>query len=195
MRGTILVKKKIIVVEDESIVRLDIIDILKSANYEVVGAAGNGEKAIELAYAHKPDLIIMDIKMPKLDGLKASEIINKQSHTPILLLTAYSQKEFVERAKQDNIVGYIVKPFSENRLIPAVEIALQQSENKKGLRKEVLVREKELDKRKLVEKAKGIIMENENLSENNAYEKIRKISMDKQVNLEQIAKAIINKSE
>src|SRR4051812_1471088 len=115
-------KKRIIVVEDESIVRLDVSLMLKDAGYDVVAEAADGEKAIELAYSLKPDLMIMDIKMPKLNGLKASEIISNKFNIPILLLTAYSQKEYIEKAKKANILGYLVKPISEANLIPAVEI-------------------------------------------------------------------------
>src|SRR5919205_911179 len=117
------------IVEDESIVRLDLSMMLSDNGYEIVGEAGDGEKAVELAYSLKPDLIIMDIKMPKLNGLKASEIISNKFNIPILLLTAYSQKEYIEKAKKANILGYLVKPISEANLIPAVEIALMQAEN------------------------------------------------------------------
>ncbi|HLQ73111.1 MAG TPA: response regulator [Bacillota bacterium] len=184
---------KILVIEDEPLVRLDIIEILESENYDVVGQGGDGEKAIELTDSLRPDLIIMDIKMPKLNGLKASEIICRRFHTPILLLTAYSQKEFIDKAKQINVLGYVVKPFSKSRLIPAVEIALQQYENQKKLRVEIDNKTKQLDDRIIIERAKGILMDLYNLTENNAYEKIRRLSMDKQVNLSDIANEIINK--
>jgi response regulator NasT len=173
------------IVEDESIVRLDLSMMLSDNDYEIVGEAGDGEKAIELAFALKPDLIIMDIKMPKLNGLKASEIISNRYNIPILLLTAYSQKEFIDKAKKANIVGYLVKPISESNLIPAVEIALQQAENAKMYN--------ELKKRKIVEKAKGILMNKYNLTEDSAFKKMRTISMKKQVTLEKLAKHIIEK--
>jgi len=181
------------IVEDESIVRLDISLMLKDAGYDVVAEAGDGEKAIELAYSLKPDLIIMDIKMPKLNGLKASEIISNKFNIPILLLTAYSQKEYIEKAKQANILGYLVKPIAETSLIPAVEIALKQAENTSYYKEKVEEINRELQNRKLIEKAKGIIMKQWNLPEDAAYNKMRNISMNKQLSLEKVAKYIILK--
>lgn len=186
-------KKRIIVVEDESIVRLDVAMMLEDAGYEVIAQAGDGEKAVELAFSLKPDLIIMDIKMPKLNGLKASEIISKKMNTPILILTAYSQREYIDKAKQANIMGYLVKPITEANLIPAVEIALRQAENAQLYREQVENMNKQLMERKMVEKAKGILMQKFNLPEDAAYRKMRKISMNKQVSLENVAKQIIVK--
>jgi len=186
-------KKRILVVEDESITRMDISMMLEDNDYEVVAQAGDGEKAVEHAFSLNPDLIIMDIKMPKLNGLKASEIISKKMNTPILILTAYSQREYIDKAKQANIMGYLVKPITEASLIPAVEIALRQAENARAYREQVENMNKQLAERKMVEKAKGIIMEKFNLPEDAAYKKIRKISMNKQVPLEKVAKQIILK--
>ncbi len=182
----------IIVVEDESIVRLDIVEMLKDANYDVVAEASNGEKALELIDKFRPDLVIMDIKMPKLDGLKASKIISKKYETPILILTAYSHSDYVEDAKQDNIVGYIVKPISEAQLLPAVEVAISQSNNLKKLKTEIINTKKQMNNRKLIEKAKGILMDHLNLSEEAAYQKLRRTSMDKQKAIEKEATAIID---
>jgi two-component system, response regulator PdtaR len=187
------VTKRIMIVEDESIVRLDLSMMLSDNGYEIVGEAGDGEKAVELAFALKPDLIIMDIKMPKLNGLKASEIISNKYNIPILLLTAYSQREFIDKAKKANIVGYLVKPIAESNLIPAVEIALQQAENAKMYEQKVQEMNNELKKRKIVEKAKGILMDKYNLTEDRAFKKMRTISMKKQVTLEKLAKHIIEK--
>lgn len=186
-------KKRIIVVEDESIVRLDVSFMLKDAGYDVVAEAADGEKAVELAYSLKPDLIIMDIKMPKMNGLKASEIISNKFNIPILLLTAYSQKEYIEKAKKANILGYLVKPISEANLIPAVEIALKQAENTSHYKEQVDEINRELQNRKLIEKAKGILMKQLNLPEEAAYNRMRNISMNKQLSLEKVAKYIILK--
>lgn len=185
-------KKRILIVEDESIIRLDLSSIFTENGYEVVGEAGDGEKAIELAFSLVPDLIIMDIKMPKLDGLKASKIISKKIDVPIILLTAYSQKEFVEQSKYANVVAYLVKPISEVDLIPAVEVALHQAEKIKKIRDSVTSAQNELEKRKLVEKAKGLLMEKEGLTENEAYQKIRKTSMDNHQSMTMTAKVIIS---
>lgn len=186
-------KKRVLVVEDESITRMDIAMMLEDNGYEVIAQASNGEVALEKAFSLNPDLIIMDIKMPKLNGLKASEIISKKLHTPILILTAYSQREYIERAKQANIMGYLVKPITEASLIPAVEIALKQAENANSYREQVQNINKQLQERKIVEKAKGIIMKKFNVPEDDAYKKMRKISMNKQVTLEKVAKHIILK--
>lgn len=183
--------KKIMVVEDESIVRLDIVEMLKTAKYHVVSAVSNGEKAIEATAETQPDLIIMDIKMPKLNGLKASKIISKKYDIPILILTAYSQNEFVNEAKQSNIVGYIVKPISESQLLPAVEIALNQSFRLSNLKQEVAQSYKQIENRKRIERAKGLIMRRLNITEDDAYQKLRKLSMDHQVEIEKVAAKVI----
>ncbi|HJV16708.1 MAG TPA: response regulator [Bacillales bacterium] len=186
-------KKRIMIVEDEAIVRLDLSYMLKDAGYEVVAEAGNGEKAIELTYILQPDLILMDIKMPKLNGLKASEIISNRFNIPIIILTAYSQREFIEKAKLANILGYLVKPITEANLIPAVEIALKQSENMIFYKEKVEEIHEQLRNRKIVEKAKGILMFQLKLTEEEAYSKMRELSMNKQVSLEKIAKYFITK--
>lgn len=185
--------KRIVLVEDESIVRMDVKMILEDAGYDVVGEAGNGEKAIEVVDQVKPDLIIMDIKMPKMNGLKASKIISQKFKTPILLLTAYSQKDFVDKAKEANIVGYIVKPVSSDRLIPAIEIALHQAEVSRHYEQKVVEADRQLQERKLIEKAKGILMERFGYTEEVSFKKMRKTSMNKQVTLEKVAKYIIKK--
>ncbi len=179
--------------EDESIVRMDIALLLQDSGFEIVGEAGDGEKAIELAYELQPDLIIMDIKMPKMDGLKASKVISKQFNIPILLLTAYSQQEFIEKAKEANIVGYVVKPISEDRLVPAVEIALHQGVVSERYRVKVKEADNRLKKRKVVERAKGLLMEQYNCSDEVSYKKMREISMNKQWPLEKVAKKILKK--
>lgn len=186
-------KKKILIAEDESIIRMDIKLMLQDQGYEIVGEAGDGDRAIELAFLHKPDLILMDIKMPKINGLQASKIIANQLDLPILIITAYSQKEFVEKAQQDNIVGYLVKPISEANLIPAVEIALHQSDKAKRLKREVQNAQQEVEKRKFVERAKGILMQVEELSESEAFKRLRESSMSRQMTMESVAKEIILK--
>ncbi|WP_349409992.1 ANTAR domain-containing response regulator [Pseudalkalibacillus sp. SCS-8] len=185
--------KRIVLVEDESIVRMDVKMILQDEGYEVVGEAGDGEKAIEMVDKHKPDLIIMDIKMPKMNGLKASKIISQKFNIPILLLTAYSQKDFIDKAKEANIVGYIVKPVSKDRLIPSVEIALHQAEVSEQYREKVKEANDKLEERKLVEKAKGILMERFGYSEEVAFKKMRNTSMNKQVTMNRVAKHVIKK--
>ncbi|KAB7706662.1 response regulator [Bacillus aerolatus] len=185
--------KRILLVEDESLIRLDISSILQDNGYDVVGEASDGEKAVELAFSLQPDLIIMDIKMPKLDGLKAGKIISSKIDTPIILVTAYSQKEFVEKSKQANVVGYLVKPVSETNLLPAVEVALSQAAKMKAMQEAVAEANEKVEKRKLVEKAKGLLMDKQSISEEEAYQKIRKFSMKHQLSMDQTAAKVIAK--
>lgn len=149
-------KKRILIAEDEPIIRLDLKMMLRKNGYEVVGEAGNGDRAIELAFKLKPDLVLMDIEMPKLNGLKASEVIGRQLDIPVLLITAYSQKEFIEKSRQDNIMGYLVKPVSEGSLIPAMIIALQQAKRTQTLKQTLQLTHKKIQKRKMIERAKGL---------------------------------------
>ncbi|WP_350300322.1 ANTAR domain-containing response regulator [Peribacillus frigoritolerans] len=183
--------KRILVVEDESIVLLDITIMLKDAGFDVVGHARNGEKAIEMAHALQPDLVLMDIKMPKMNGLKASDVISNTFQIPVLLLTAFSQREYIDEAKRANIVGYLVKPITEANLIPAVEIALLQAANTKKYQERNAQLDETLTNRKVIEKAKGIIMKRKNVTEEIAYNKLRRLSMDKQLSMETVARRII----
>ena len=187
--------KRILVVEDESIVLLDITIMLKDAGFDVVGHARNGEKAIELAYALQPDLVLMDIKMPKMNGLKASDVISNTFQIPVLLLTAFSQREYIDEAKRANIVGYLVKPITEANLIPAVEIALLQAANTKKHQERNALLDETLTNRKVIEKAKGIIMKRKNVTEEIAYNKLRRLSMDKQLSMETVARRIVTNDQ
>ena len=184
-------RKKILIAEDESLIRMDIKMMLEDHGYDVVGEAGDGDRAIELAFLHKPDLVLMDIKMPKINGLQASQIIANQLDLPILIITAYSQKEFIKKAQQDNIVGYLVKPIAESNLIPAVEIALHQSGKAKRLKEDIKSAKQEVEKRKLIERAKGILMQLEHITEEEAFKRMRDSSMTRQMTMESLAKEII----
>ncbi|MEQ6356709.1 response regulator [Lysinibacillus sp. M3] len=148
-------KKRILIAEDEPIIRMDLKMLLRKNGYEVVGEAGNGDRAIELAFKLKPDLVLMDIEMPKLNGLKASEVIGRQLDIPVLLITAYSQKEFIEKSRQDNIMGYLVKPVTEGSLIPAIMIALQQAKRTQTLKQSLQLTQAKIQKRKMSERTKG----------------------------------------
>ncbi|UED81981.1 MULTISPECIES: ANTAR domain-containing response regulator [unclassified Lysinibacillus] len=184
--------RKVMIVEDESLIAIDLKFMLEDNGYEVVAQANNGESAIELAFTHKPQLILMDIKMPKLDGLKASKIIEQQLGIPVLFISAYSEKELLLYMKQDNILGYVMKPFSEKNVLPALEVAFHQIDKFNRLNGEILHKQSELDKRKLIERAKGLLMQSEKLSEDEAYKKIRNESMQSQQEMVTIAKRIIN---
>ncbi|QGG51006.1 ANTAR domain-containing response regulator [Lysinibacillus pakistanensis] len=184
--------RKVMIVEDESLIAIDLKFMLEDNGYEVVAQANNGESAIELAFAHKPQLILMDIKMPKLDGLKASKIIEQQLGIPVLFISAYSEKELLLYMKQDNILGYVMKPFSEKNVLPVLEVAFHQIDKFNRLNGELLHKQTELEKRKIIERAKGLLMQSENLSEDEAYKKIRNESMQTQQEMVTIAKRIIN---
>ncbi|AMO34188.1 ANTAR domain-containing response regulator [Lysinibacillus sp. fkY74-1] len=183
--------RKVMIVEDESLIAIDLKFMLEDNGYEVVAQANNGETAIELAFLHKPQLILMDIKMPKLDGLKASKIIEQQLGIPVLFISAYSEKELLLYMKQDNILGYVMKPFSEKNVLPVLEVAFHQIDKFNRLNGEILHKQTQLDKRKIIERAKGLLMQAENISEDEAYRKIRNESMQTQQEMVHIAEQII----
>jgi len=185
-------KKTIIVADDEPISRMDICEILTEYGYEVVGQASNGFEAVDLCRKFKPNLAIMDIKMPLFDGLKASKIItNENLADSVVLLTAYSGAEFIEEAKDAGINGYIVKPIDEKSLIPEVEIAISRGEEMKKLKAEMNKVRIEIEKRKVIDSAKKVIIKKLNVSEDEAYKWLRKESMDSRLTIHQVAISII----
>lgn len=184
--------RKIVIADDEPITRMDIAEILEEAGYNVVGQAVDGFDAVELCKKYKPDLVIMDVKMPLLDGLKASKIIKDGGLAGgIILLTAYSGKEFIEQAKDIGVLNYLVKPISEKSLIPAVEIAIGKSEEIQKIKDDAKKISEKLETRIVLEKAKGILINKEELNEDEAYNYIRKLSMDKRCSMKVIAEALI----
>ncbi|QSO55041.1 response regulator [Alicyclobacillus curvatus] len=181
-------------VDDESVVRIDMREMLLLEGYDVVAEASNGETAIEQALLHRPDLIIMDVKMPKMDGLTASRIIYQKTHIPILVLTAYNQSQLIDDAKAAGIISYLVKPVTESDLVPAIEMALAQAERLKRLADEMDKLESQLKERKFVERAKGMLMDREGLSESQAYQRIRRQAMNQQTTVAAIAAIIVRQS-
>jgi len=183
---------KIVIADDEPITRLNMYEILVGAGYDVVGEAGDGFDALDLCRTHSPDLVLLDIKMPLIDGLKAAQLIKEEKLAgSVLLLTAYSGKEFVEQAKAVSVEGYLVKPVSEESLLPMVEVAIAKGIEMDQMRADIRKVQDELEGRKLIERAKGLLMAQENLCENDAYKKIRKLSMDKGRPMKDIASAIL----
>lgn len=183
---------RIIIVDDEPITRLDIKDMLETAGYEVVGEAADGFEAIRACQEKKPDLVIMDIKMPVLDGLTASKkIVEEGTASGIILLTAYSDKQYISKAKQFGALGYLVKPLHEQSLLPMVELSLAKGSEFKEMSKELERLSKKLKERKMIEKAKGKLMQIENITEEEAYKKIRNISMDKRVPMIEVAELMV----
>lgn len=184
-------KYRLMVVEDESILRMDIKEMLIEAGYEVVSEANSGDKAIELAALHKPDLIIMDIKMPKMNGIKASRIIYQTFQIPSLLLTAYSERDLVEEAKNAHILGYLVKPVSERDLLPAAEIALAQANRLKALANDIKKMEEKIQDQKVIQRAKGILMEVYQVHEEQAFKMLRSYSMNHGKTMKAVADSIL----
>jgi AmiR/NasT family two-component response regulator len=184
-------RSRVIIADDESIIRLDLREMLESLGYLVVGEVGDGTSAVNLARELKPDIVIMDIKMPGLDGIDVAKILTEEKIAPVLLLTAYSQRELVQRAKEAGVAGYLVKPFREQDLGPAIEVTLSRFEEFKALEQEVEDLKEALETRKLVDRAKGILMDTQGLSEAEAFRKIQKMSMDNRKPMKDVAEAII----
>ncbi|MBA2943534.1 response regulator [Paenibacillus sp. CGMCC 1.16610] len=185
-------RNAIVVVDDDPIIRMDIREMLEEGGYLVAGEAKNGEEAIELIARVKPDLAIMDIKMPVMNGIKASHIIRKlQQDTSVLLLTAYSQKELVKDAREAGVAAFLVKPVSEEDLLPAVEIALSQKEKMDSLKQDIKLLKQSIEERKSIEKAKGLVMQKHALSEEKAYAKMREVSMATRIPLSKLAADIL----
>lgn len=186
-----MAQTRVVIADDESIIRMDLKEMLTQLNYLVVGEAGDGISAVNLARELKPDLVIMDIKMPDLDGIAAAKILTEERIAPVLLLTAFSQAELVEGAKEAGVVGYIVKPFRESELVPAIEVALSRFKEFRTLEREAQNLRETLETRKLVERAKGILMDTQGLKETEAFRKIQKLSMNTRKSMREIAEAIL----
>lgn len=184
-------RTRIIIADDESIVRMDLKEMLTNLNYLVVGEVGDGKSAVNLARELKPDVVLMDIKMPDLDGIEAAKILTEEQIAPVVLLTAYSQKELVDRAKEAGVVGYLVKPFREADLLPAIEVALSRFAEFKQVHQEVQDLQYALETRKLVDRAKGILMDVQGLDEQEAFRRIQKMSMNTRKPMKEVAEAII----
>jgi AmiR/NasT family two-component response regulator len=183
-------KLRILVAEDETIIRLDLVEMLTESGYEVVAQAENGAIALELAKLHKPDLAILDVKMPEMDGITAAEQII--SIAPVLMLTAFSQRDLIERARDAGVMAYVVKPFSINDLLPAIEIAISRHRQMKSLESEVADLYDRLETRKIIDRAKGILMKAMNLSEPESFNWIQKTAMDRRISMKQVAQAVIS---
>jgi two-component system, response regulator PdtaR len=182
---------RLVIADDESIIRLNLRETLVGLGYLVVGDAGDGVSAIHLARELRPDLVIMDIKMPKLDGIQAAKVLTEEKIAPVLLLTAYSDRELVDRARDAGVVNYIVKPFREAELLPAIEIALARFAEFQDINKELGDLKDTMETRKLVERAKGVLMDTQGLKEQEAFRKIQQLSMNTRKSMREIAQAIL----
>ncbi len=187
-------QRRVVVAEDESLIRMDICETLRDQGFEIVGEAGDGNKAVELAFELKPDLMVMDIKMPDMDGLSAAEKI-AELKIPIVLLTAFSQQELVTRAAEVGAMAFLVKPFSPQDLLPAIEIALSRHTQLVALEAEVADLGERLETRKLVERAKGVLSEKMKLTEPEAFRWIQKASMDRRLSMADVARTVLDQLE
>ena len=183
-------KRSVLVAEDESLIRMDIVETLREFGFDVIGEAKDGAEAVELAKSLNPDLVVMDIKMPNMDGITAAEKLST-SKTPIVLLTAFSQKELVDRASEAGAMAYVVKPFTPNDLLPAIEIALSRHAQLTALEAEISDLNERFETRKLVDRAKGLLNEKMNLSEPEAFRWIQKASMDRRLTMQEVAQTVI----
>ena len=186
---------RVVVAEDEALIRLDLVEMLTEAGYEVVGQAGDGEAAIAITEKEKPDLVVMDVKMPKLDGISAAERIANQRIAPVVILTAFSQRDLVERARDAGAMAYLTKPFTIEDLMPAIELAVSRFQEIKQLDAEVTDLQEQLKARKLIEKAKGIFMKNLNISEPEAFKWMQKTAMDKGRSMTDVAQLVMDEFE
>lgn len=183
--------RTVVVAEDEALIRLDIVEILKDQGFNVVAETDNGKTAVELAQKHRPDLVLMDVKMPIMDGITAAEEIAKEQIAPVVLLTAFSQKELVDRAVDAGAMAYVVKPFTPNDLIPAIEVAMSRYEQIRALEKEVDTIRDQFETRKLVDRAKSLLITKMNLTEPEAFRWIQKTSMDRRLSMREVSDTII----
>lgn len=185
-------KRTIVIVDDEPITRMDTREILEANGYDVVGEASDGFEAIEVCKKYNPSLVLMDIDMPLLDGIKASKVLTKEKLVGgVILLTAFEDKKYIEMAKEVGAFGYMIKPINEKVFIPTVEMSLSKAEEFDELKKDYDKINSKLNDRKLIEKAKGILVKQLNSNENDAYNRIRKLSMDRRTTMAEIAKIII----
>ncbi len=182
---------RVIIADDESVICMDLREMLSNLGYLVVGEAGDGRSAVNLSRELRPDVVLMDIKMPDMDGIEAAKVLTEEHIAPVVLLTAFSQQDLVQRAKTAGVVGYLVKPIKEAELAPAIEIALARFAEFRELEKEVDTLQEQLETRKLVDRAKGILMDSQNLSEADAFRRIQKMSMNTRKSMKEIAQAII----
>jgi response regulator NasT len=182
---------RVVVAEDEALIRLDLVEMLTEAGYEVVGQAGDGEAAIAITEKEKPDLVVMDVKMPKLDGISAAERIANQRIAPVVILTAFSQRDLVERARDAGAMAYLTKPFTIEDLMPAIELAVSRFQEIKQLDAEVTDLQDQLKARKIIDKAKGLLMSKLNLTEPQAFKWMQKTAMDKRRTMVEVSNIII----
>jgi response regulator NasT len=182
---------KVLVVEDEALIRLDLAEMLTEEGYVVAGEAADGEQAVELARRLHPDLVIMDIKMPKVDGITAATSIVEERIAPVVMLTAFSQRELIEQARDAGAMAYLVKPFARHELVPAIELAVSRFAEKRALEDEVATLGERLETRKVVDRAKGLLMTRQQMTEPEAFRWIQRTAMDRRTTMKAVAEAVV----
>jgi len=184
-------KTRVIIADDESLIRIDLREMLTNLGYLVVGEVADGRSVVNQARELRPDIVIMDVKMPDMDGIEAAKILTEERIAPVVLLSAYSQRELVNRAREAGVVAYLVKPYREEDLTPAIEVALARFQEFQALQKQVTDLQQALETRKLVDRAKGILMDEQGLTESEAFRKIQRMSMNNRKPMKDVAEAII----
>lgn len=185
---------RVLIVDDESLIRMDLRDIIESCGHEVVAEGTNGVEALELCKKHKPDIILMDVKMPELDGIEAARQIGFHHEAPVVLLTSYSQQDLIDKARDSGVYGYLIKPVREEQLVPSLEMALGRYKSDAQLREKMAELEQSLEDRKIIQKGTGILMELYSISEAEAYNRIRTLNMNKQISIIETCNLIIKQS-
>lgn len=185
---------RVLIVDDESLIRMDLRDIIESCGHEVVAEGTNGVEALALCKKHKPDIILMDVKMPELDGIEAARQIGFHHEAPVVLLTSYSQQDLIDKARDSGVYGYLIKPIREEQLVPTLEMALGRYKSDAQLREKMAELEQSLEDRKIIQKGTGILMELYSISEVEAYNRIRTLSMNKQISIIETCNLIIKQS-
>ena len=183
--------RTVVIAEDEALIRMDLAEMLTEEGYDVVGQAGDGAKAVELAEQLRPDLVILDVKMPVLDGIAAAERVAGQRIAPVVILTAFSQRDLVERARDAGAMAYLVKPFSKGDLVPAIEMAVSRFAELSLLEQEVADLHDRLETRKAVDRAKNVLQQQLQLSEPEAFRWIQKTAMDLRLSMRQVAEGVV----
>ena len=185
---------RVLIVDDESLIRMDLRDIIESCGHEVVAEGTNGVEALALCKKHKPDIILMDVKMPELDGIEAARQIGFHHEAPVVLLTSYSQQDLIDNARDSGVYGYLIKPVREEQLVPTLEMALGRYKSDAQLREKMAELEQSLEDRKIIQKGTGILMELYSISEVEEYNRIRTLSMNKQISIIETCNLIIKQS-
>lgn len=190
-KGDVVTRPRVLVAEDEALIRLDLVELLEEQGYEVVGQAADGEKAVEMARELEPDLVVMDVKMPNVDGIAAAEQITDERIAPVVMLTAFSQRELIDKAKTAGAMAYVVKPFDASDVVPAIEIAIARFQEMQALDDEVATLEERLESRKIIDQAKGVLQKALGMTEPEAFRFIQKTAMDLRKSMREVASGVI----